>query len=472
MAAPAAKDSAPALPLELTGQRIAVLGVAREGIATVRWLVKHGAVPAVCDRMSRDELGATYAELAKLGVSDWRLGDDYLDALGDFDVVFRTPLLPVNDPRLTAAREAGVTVTSQTKLFLALCPAPVIGVTGTKGKGTTAGLIHAMCEAAGRSSFLGGNIGRPMLEFLDELGAADTVVLELSSFQLEDLERSPHVAVVTNLTADHLDRHESVEEYHAAKRSIVRFQGADDLAVLNQDDSGTKALSEFAGGPLAWFSIRRPVSDGAYMEKDELRLVFGEDHGAICRADELLVPGPHNLANALAASVAAAAMGVPREAMRTAIKHYRGLPYHLEFVGEHGGVRYFNDSYATNPTATIPAIESFEQPLVLVLGGQGKGLEYDDLAKTILERQVRGIVTIPPEGEKIEAALINVAELSGRPVPDIQPIASQEEIVPTAAKLARPGDVVLFSPAATSFGWFENYTKRGEFFTAQVKALG
>lgn len=465
------RDSLSALPPELAGQRIAVLGVAREGVATAKWLIARGTIPAVCDRLPQAEVRAAHDELSKLGVSDWRLGDTYLDSLGDFDVVFRTPLLPAADPKLEAARAAGVTVTSQTKLFLELCPAPVIGVTGTKGKGTTAGMIRAMLETAGRRSFLGSNIGKPPLEFLDDLTAEDVVVLELSSFQLEDLEQSPHVAVVTNLTADHLDRHTSIEEYRAAKRSIVAFQGADDLAVLNQDDPGSKELSEFAGGPIAWFSVKRPVSDGAYVEKDELRLVFGEDQGAICRADELLVPGPHNRANALAASVAAAAVGVKRDAMRTAIQRYRGLPHRLEFIGEHGGVKFYNDSYATNPTATIPAIQSFDAPLVLIVGGQGKGLEYDDLAKAVLERQVRGIVTIPPEGEKIEAALINVAEHAGRPVPDIQPITKPEEIVPAAVKLARPGDVVLLSPAATSFGWFESYTERGKFFTDAVRQM-
>ena len=476
----AAPDSKSALPKELAGKRIAILGVAREGLATARWLIECGAVPAVCDRLPQSELGPAYEELSALGVSDWRLGEDYLDGLMEsgkpvFDVVFRTPLLPANDTRLAEARAAGVTVTSHIKLFFELCPAPVVGVTGTKGKGTTAGLLHEMLKAAGRQSFLGGNIGRPPLEFLGKLKADSVVVLELSSFQLEDLEQSPHIAIVTNVTADHLDRHESVEEYRAAKRPILAYQGADDLAILNQDDSGTKALSEFAAGRLAWFSIRRPVSDGAYVDDPgpdgTLQLAFGDDPGEICRTDDLVVPGPHNRANALAASVAAAAVGVPRDAMRTAIKNYRGLPYHLEFVGEHSGVKFFNDSYATNQTATIPAVESFEQPLVLILGGQGKGLEYDDLAAKILERNVRGIVTMPPEGEKIEAALINLAEHVGKPVPDVQPITKPEEIVPAAVKLAEPGDVVLFSPAATSFNWFESYTKRGEFFTQAVQAL-
>lgn len=464
--------AAPTLPKELAGKRIAVLGVGREGASTVRWLVRHGAIPAVCDRMNQQELGKTYDELSKLGVADWRLGDDYLDSLSDFDVVFRTPLLPITDPHLEQARKAGVTVTSQTKLFFALCPAPVVGITGTKGKGTTAGLIHSMLEADGRRSFLGGNIGKPMLEFLDELTKASVVVLELSSFQLEDLEQSPHVAVVTNLTADHLDRHESVEEYRAAKRSIVAFQGADDLAILNEDDRGAKALAEFAGGPVAWFSTRRPVSTGAFLDEDRLSVKLGQEEGPVCAAEELIIPGPHNLANALAACATAAALDVPRAAMRTALREYRGLPYHLEFIGEHDGVRFFNDSYATNQTATIPAIESFEAPLVLILGGQGKGLEYGDLARKILERNVRGIVTIPPEGKQIEAAINAAAKAVGRPVPEIRPASSKAEIVPLATDLARPGDVVLLSPAATSFGWFESYTKRGEFFTAQVKALG
>lgn len=469
------------LPPELVGKRIAILGAAREGSATARWLIDRGLVPVVCDRLTRLELGKTYDELSGLGVTDWQLGKDYLEGLVQdgkplFDLVFRTPQLPAHDDQLEAARAAGVTVTSLTKVFFDLCPCPIVGVTGTKGKGTTAGLLHEMLKAGGQESFLGGNIGNPPLEFLDDLTRDSIVVLELSSFQLEDLERSPHVAIVTNVTADHLDRHKSVEEYRAAKRPIVAYQDADDLAILNQDDPGAKAMAEFAGGPVAWFSVHRPVSDGAYVDtssgSDSLTLAFGNDTGEICRADQLLVPGPHNRANVLAASVAAARFGVSRQAMRAAAIAYRGLPYHLEFIGEHNDVKFYNDSYATNQTATIPAVESFEQPLVLIVGGQGKGLEYDELAKAILGREIRVVVTMPPEGERIEAALINVAEEAGTALPDIQPIATKEEIVPTAVKLAQPGDVVLFSPAATSFNWFESYTKRGEFFSAAVRDLG
>jgi UDP-N-acetylmuramoylalanine--D-glutamate ligase len=464
-------DFARALPPELEGKKVAILGVAREGIATAKWLAGRGLVPTICDRLPREDLGKAYDELSGIGVSDWRLGEDYLDSLTDFDVVFRTPLLPANDDNLEKAREAGVIVSSQTKLFFELCPAPIVGVTGTKGKGTTAGLLHAMLKAGGKDSYLGGNIGTPPLEFLDQLTKDSIVVLELSSFQLEDLERSPQVAIVTNVTADHLDRHESIEEYRAAKRPILAYQDADGLAILNQDDQGAKDMAEFAGGQVAWFSVHRPVSDGAFAEGGKLQLAYGDDPGDICDANQLLVPGPHNRANVLAAAVAAARLGVDRESMRAAAIEYRGLPYHLEFVGEHDDVKFFNDSYATNQTATIPAIESFDAPLVVIVGGQGKGLEYDELAKAILEREIRAVITMPPEGERIEAALIDAATEAGKTVPDIQPVKNKDEIVPLAVKLAKPGDVVLFSPAATSFNWFESYVKRGEFFTQAVKAL-
>ena len=473
----ATPDSKSALPKELAGKRIAVLGVAREGLATTKWLIERGAVPAVCDRLPQSELGPAYEELSALGVSDWRLGDDYLDGLVQdgrpvFDVVFRTPLLPANDTRLAEARAAGVTVTSHIKLFFELCPAPVVGVTGTKGKGTTAGLLHEMLKAGGRQSFLGGNIGKPPLEFLGKLKVDSVVVLELSSFQLEDLEQSPHIAIVTNVTADHLDRHESVEEYRAAKRPIMAYQGADDLAVLNEDDPGAKAMAEFAGGRVAWFSLRRPVSDGAYAAEDgKLQLAFGSDPGEICPAGQLLVPGPHNRANVLAAAVAAARFGVPRDAMRRAATTYRGLPYHLEFVGEHDGVKFFNDSYATNPTATIPALQSFDEPLVLTAGGLDRGLDFDELAEQVLASPVRVLVSLGEAGQRLAKQVAELAAATDRSAPESVPVADKESLKTMLQKTVQAGDVVLFSPAAPSFDWFDNYTVRGKFFTELVKKL-
>lgn len=459
----------------LNGKRVAVLGVGVEGSATIRWLLAHGVTPAVCDRSDRKTLGATYDELTKLGVTDWRLGTDYLKKLKDFHVIFRTPLLPFARPELQAARQAGVTVTSQTKFFFEHCPSRIVGVSGTKGKGTTAGLIHRMLEAAGKTAYLGGNIGTPPLEFLDKLQASDIVVLELSSFQLEDLEHSPHIAVLTNLTVDHLDRHQTIEEYHQAKTSLVRHQVAADLAILNAEDEGSKAMAELAGGRIHWFSHRREVTPGTYVEEDSVRLKLDEKAETVCAVSDIVVPGRHNLENVLAATLAAAELGVPVAVMSQVIKDYRGLPYHLEFIGEHGGVRYFNDSYATNPTATIPAIESFDSPLVLILGGAAKQLDYTELADVIVQRPeqavVKALVVIPPEGERIAAAVSEAAKRAGKLAPSVITVTNKAEIVPKAADLAASDDVVLLSPATASFGMFNDYVERGRFFTEAVNAL-
>ncbi|MSU75958.1 UDP-N-acetylmuramoyl-L-alanine--D-glutamate ligase [Patescibacteria group bacterium] len=459
------------LPESLTEKKIGVLGLGVEGSATARWLIDRGASITVCDRASEDELGAAYEELSELGVTNWRLGDDYLKNLTDFDVVFRTPLLPMSDSALVAAREEGVVVTSHIQLFMELCPAPIVGISGTKGKGTTAGLIHAMLQAGDKKSFLGGNIGNPPLEFLDQVTADSIVVLELSSFQLEDLDQSPHVAIITNLTSDHLDRHASVEEYRQAKRSLVTHQRPDDLTILNADDAGAKAMAEHTGGLVEWFSTRKPVSPGAWIENEQVHLETESVTADVCAVSDIPVPGKHNQANVLAASIAVASFNVTPEQMKLAIVEYHGLPYHLEFIRDKNGIRFFNDSYATNPTATIPAVESFDDPVVLIVGGSEKGLDFSELAETIVSRTIRGLVTIPPEGEQIVKSVTLAAKTAGKPVPPIKPVTKKEAILSAALELAEAGDVVLLSPAAASFGWFENYSARGAFFTDSVHAL-
>lgn len=459
------------LPESLTGKKIGVLGAGREGAATAQWLLGQGADVTVADRSSKEELGETYQDLSKAGVVDWRLGAEYLEDLDDFDIVFRTPFLPANDSALEAARHAGVTVTSHTKLFMELCPAQVIGITGTKGKGTTAGLVYAMLEKAGRKSFLGGNIGKPPLEFLDEVTEDSIVVLELSSFQLEDLDRSPHVAVVTNLTSDHLDRHGSVEEYQAAKRSLVAHQTSDDLTILNADDAGATAMEEFATGQIQWFSTKKSVSIGATIKKGTVRVDVPDLKADVCTVDEIPVPGTHNQANVLAACLAATACEVTPDQMKQAIITYRGLPYHLEFIREKDGVRFFNDSYAANPTATIPAVESFTDPLVLIVGGLDRGLDFDGLAGRILDSPTRELFLLGDAGQRLGKTITVLAKEREVAEPELHTIERKEDLAAELAKVITSGDVVLFSPAAPSFDWFNNYTERGAFFTDLVNAL-
>ncbi|MDP9211785.1 MAG: UDP-N-acetylmuramoyl-L-alanine--D-glutamate ligase [bacterium] len=446
-------------------RRFAVVGAGVEGTSAARWLARHGAAVTVCDRRTRAALGPVIRELGDYGVTDFRLGPRHADRFTDFDVVVRTQSRPYRDPRIQQAIRRGVAVTSVTKLFFERCPAPIIGVTGTKGKGTTASLIAKLLKAAGKRTYLGGNIGMSPLDFLDRLRPDDHVVLELSSFQLQDLTQSPAITVVTNVTADHLDHHASVREYRSAKRAITRYQRRTDLAILNADDPGSRPFADDLGR-VWWFSGRNAVPRGASVQGGWV-VVRGR---RMVRVADIAVPGTHNLRNVLAASLVADALGIGPQVIAKAVKRFRGLPYHFEYIGTRKGVRYLNDSYATNPTAAIPAIESVDTPLVLIVGGAKKGLPYDELARTILTRNVRALITIPPEGARIARAVRTAARRSGKPVPPITAAARKSDLIRLARRHAEPGDTVLFSPAAASFGWFPNYTERGRYFTEQVKA--
>ncbi len=448
----------------IRGRQVAVLGLGVEGTSAARWLLRHGAIVTACDRRTRRGLGRVVRELEAIGVTDFRLGPRHADRLTDFDVVIRTQSRPYRDPRIQRAIRRGTTVTSVTKLFFERCPAKVIGVTGTKGKGTTSSLIAKMFKAGGKRVYLGGNIGMSPLDFLDRLRKRDHVVLELSSFQLQDLTQSPPIAVVTNVTADHLDHHASVREYRSAKRPITKYQRRSDLAILNADDPGSRPFAGDPGG-TSWFSTRRPQPWGACVQ-DGWVVVRGR---RVLRTTDIVVPGSHNLRNVLAASLVADAFGIGPRAIAQAVRGFRGLPYHFEYLGTKQGVRYFNDSYATNPTAAIPAIESIDTPLVLIVGGAKKGLSYDELARTILAKDVRAVIAIPPEGMRIARAVRAAARRSGKSAPRVVGAVRKGDLVRLARRHAESGDTVLFSPAAASFGWFPNYTERGRYFTEQVK---
>ncbi|MEX2043471.1 MAG: UDP-N-acetylmuramoyl-L-alanine--D-glutamate ligase [Patescibacteria group bacterium] len=466
---------------ELRGRTVAVLGAGVEGVSSAKWLLRQGAVVTMCDRRSRKTLAPVIKELDRLPRAvrpdgskapvAWRFGTTHADRLGGFDVVLRTQSRRYLGPHIQRALKDGVRVTSMTKLFFERNPARrTIGVTGTKGKGTTSSLIAKMLRAAGKRVWLGGNIGQSPLDFLHRIRPADIVVLELSSTQLQDLRCSPDVAVVTNVTADHLDYHRSVREYRSAKRPITRYQRRSDVAILNADDPGSRP---FAKDParVRWFSTRKPAGGSPKPDallEDGWLVVRGK---RLLRESELKVPGEHNRQNVLAAALAASEFGTAPSAAAKAAKAYRGLPYHLEFLGTKRGVRYFNDSYATSETAAIPAVASIDTPLVLIVGGRGKGLRSDALAAAVAKQDVRGIVAIPPEGTAIVRSIRRAYRRADKPLPKIVIVRRKERIVPAARELARRGDTVLLSPAATSFGWFENYTERGRFFTEQVKRI-
>lgn len=419
------------------------------------------------DQKSEEALGPVADELRALGVR-LVLGPDYLDRLdAPWDAVFLTPGMPKDVPVLQTLRARGVPFHSEIGLFFSLCRAPIIGITGSSGKTTTTSLIGAILNGTGKPVYVGGNIGKPLVEIVESIPEDAWVVLELSSFQLEMLNVSPHMAVVTNITPNHLDLHGTMDAYIAAKRRIYEFQKGSDVAVFNADDATTRDMMARAPGRRIAFSRREVPTAGSWVEDE--RIVVNARHRAgaaptvICRVDELQLPGDHNVENVLAAVAVADACGVDAEHIRTAVTSFTGVRHRLEFVGEWNGVRYYNDSIATSPARAVAGIRAFTEPIVLIAGGYDKQLPFDELAAA-LPGKVHTIVLLGDTAAKIERAIADHTEKTGEQAPVVMRVDSLEDAVVQSRRAARPGDVVLLSPACASYDMFPNFEVRGDRF--------
>jgi UDP-N-acetylmuramoylalanine--D-glutamate ligase len=444
--------------MELKGKKVMVLGLARTGIAAARFLAENGAEVIVSDRRAETELANEKAALA--GVNGrFFLGGEDPASLENIDVVIPSPGVPQENALLRAAAQRGIPILSEVELGYRFVRAPLIAITGTNGKSTTTSLVGAMLKTAGANAFVGGNIGAPLIGFAGKKW--DWGVVEISSFQLEWVEAfRPKIAVLLNLTEDHLDRYASFSDYCAAKERIFAGQENDDVAILNRDD------------PLVWEIRNRlragvvsfgwsAVAEGVYATKDEIvwRRGGGEERFALKRAQ---IQGVHNVENMMAAVAAAKAAGASAAAIQSAIEGFAGLAHRLEFVREKNGVRYFNDSKGTNVGAVIKSLAGFSAPVILLAGGVDKGGEYAPLAGEI-RRTVKKLILFGAAKEKIRAALGDLTETVI--------VDSLEAAVREAAASTRAGDVVLLSPACSSFDMFRDYTERGKRFRALVQAL-
>jgi len=451
-------------------KKVAVLGFGREGQAMVEYLLKNGAKVTICDNndeINKDEVNNKWPEKIS-----WQLGDKYLDGLNDFFVIIRSPGIPFLTPQIQEAKKCGVLITSQTKVFFENSLAPIIGITGTKGKGTTATLIQKMLEAEDKTSYLVGNIGMPAISILDSLKSTDWIVYELSSFQLQDMQTSPQVAVVLGITLDHQDHHKTREEYYKAKENIVKFQEKDGVTIINIDYPQSQKLEDASGGKVLKVSMKQEVENGAYVKNGILFLAVGGQVEKVINKDELKLKGEFNLANAAAAVVVANCVEVGLENIKKVLQTFTGLPHHLEFVATKNGVAYWDNSYATTPETTIAAIKSFAEPIVLLIGGRDKGFDYEDLGEAIVSNNIKAIVGIGESAPDI----YSLVEISAKKQNKIAPLFldggnSMKEMVSTASSVAKKGDAVLLSPAAASFDKFKNVTDRGEQFKKVVDSL-
>jgi UDP-N-acetylmuramoylalanine--D-glutamate ligase len=458
----------PAAMDRFKGKRATVVGLAREGLALTRFLVAHGAQVTVSDAKGVSELAEALSRLANLPVR-LSLGANREEDTVGADMVFVSPGVPPGIPCLAAARRAGVPISSATRLLLQMCPSPIVGVTGSSGKSTTTTLIGEMLRAAGRRVFVGGNLGTPLLERLPEMDEDSWVVLELSSFQLEDVEESPYLAVITNIQPDHLDRHPSMDAYISAKARIFLYQQPQDLVILNYDDEVTRSMSQGAPSRVHFLSQRARVRPGAFLAEDRIVLALDDTVQEVCRLAEVKLRGHHNLYNLMAASLAAALCGVEPAVISRIATTFTGLEHRLEPVGQVKGIAFYNDSIATTPDRAMAALDSFAQPIWLVAGGRDKHLPLNGFAKAIVER-CRGAVLYGEGGEALEQALSQ--HVQGKEAPAILRVGPFAEAVERAASLAQAGEVVLLAPGFASFDQFSSYEERGQCFKELVRRLG
>jgi UDP-N-acetylmuramoylalanine--D-glutamate ligase len=433
---------------EIGAKRVTVAGLGRFGgqIAAARWLVGQGCNVLVTDRSTPEKLASSVEQLKDLPI-ELRLGEHRLEDFTRTDLVVASPAIPPANTFLQAARDAGVAVTTEIRLFIERCPARIVAVTGTKGKSTTTAMLGQILKRR-FTTWVGGNIGHSLLPDLDQILPSDLVVLELSSFMLHDLGMirwSPHVAVVTMVASDHLDWHGSREAYVEAKANIVRFQKSDDIAILNGEDPGSSALANLTPARVVRFGVegRRQL--------------------------EIVMPGRHNQSNAQAAFTAAYELGVGRDDSEEALREFRGLPHRLQLVHEAHGVRYFNDSIATIPEAAVAALESFPPKRVLqIVGGSDKGLGVIPMCNALIER-AKAVYCIGATGGSLAHLMAQSPSQSGA---SIYNCGDLETAVAMARRDATPGDVVLLSPGFASYDQFTNFEERGERFAKLARGGG
>src|SRR6266508_342204 len=452
--------------LDFSDKRVTVVGLGIEGVDLARYLSRRGALVTVSDSKSREKLGARLEEVDSLGLK-LALGSNSPSDIADAEAVFISQGVALDLPGVERARERGVPMYSMMGLFMELCPEPIAGITGSSGKSTTTALVGEMFEADERPVFVGGNIGVGLLDHLSSVRAYTWAVLEVSHTQLQLVDRSPHVAAILNITPNHLDRF-SWEEYRHLKTGIIQFQRASDIAVLSFDDPECRALQSQVKGRLNWFSLDDAApGDGVFVRDGWAVIRCGRLVEPAFRLDTIRLRGRHNQANAVAAAAIATACGVTPEAIACAVATFRGIPHRLEPVAEVDGVSYYNDSIATTPERALAGIRSFDEPVVLLRGGREKNLPLEELAAEAI-RRCRAVVVFGESAEKIERAL----RKAGRPdVAVVRRVDGLAEAVEAARSLAHSGDVVLLSPACTSYDAYDSFERRGEHFRSLVRHL-
>ena len=448
----------------LSSKKIAMCGIGISNTPLILGFLSKGARVYACDKRSREQIGELADRIEAAG-AELRLGEDYLNDL-EVDIIFRTPGMSFYLPEITAARKKGIAVTSEMEVFFDLCSATIFAVTGSDGKTTTTTLIAEMLKAQGKTVHVGGNIGKPLLPEIDNIKPEDFVVVELSSFQLISMRKSPDVAVVTNVAPNHLDVHKDMDEYVQAKKNVILHQNAFSRTVLNYDNEITVGFKEDVRGQSLGFSMERPVKNGAWLDEDgTLHMSYRGIDAPIMHRDDITVLGDHNVANYLTA-IAAVWGYVGADKIRKVAKEFSGVEHRIEFVREFEGVKYYNDSIASSPTRTIAGLKAFNQKVILLAGGYDKHIPFEPMAPIVNEK-VKLLVLCGPTATKIEKAIKEDPSYDPEAI-EIINTSNLDEAIDVAKAKAVSGDIVTLSPACASFDAFPNFAARGNFFKEKV----
>lgn len=454
----------------IKGKYVAVIGMGVSNTPLIRYLMDLDANITVFDKKSEEELDHSLCEEYSLQGVKFSLGENYLDNLNGYDIIFRSPSMRPDHPAIERELNRGAILTSEIEMLIDLCPGKVIGITGSDGKTTTTTLIYKILAQEGYNCYLGGNIGTPLFARIDEMRPEDIVVLELSSFQLMTLKKSPNISVITNISPNHLDIHKSYEEYIESKENIFKYQKTGDIVVLNYDNDITREMADKTIGDVRLFSTRTKLEDGIILDNGMIKLSEGKVRKQIMNVEDILLLGAHNVENACTAIAAIFDMVKPASIINV-LKSFKGVEHRNELVRELNGVKWYNDSIGTSPTRTIAGLLSFKNKVILIAGGYDKHLDYAELGRYIVDN-VKTLILMGQTKEKIKAATLEEIERRGGavelPIIECETLA---EVVEEAYNIAIEGDIVFFSPASASFDMYKNFVERGNAYKDLVMGI-
>ncbi len=449
-------------------RKVAVIGLGVSNLPLIDYLYEKKAQVTVFDERTIDEIPKDI--INKINIYEFKtsFGKNCLENLKGFNIIFRSPSCLPTRPELQAEANRGAIVTTEVEMLMEMCPCKIIGVTGSDGKTTTTSMINAILRKGGYTTFLGGNIGTPLFTKLPEMTPEDIVVLELSSFQLMNMSVSPDIAVITNVTPNHLNIHKDYEEYIEAKKNIFKNQNENGILILNYDNDITRSCQKEAKGKVIFFSSKEKLDNGFIVDNDVIKECEDKVRKHILNTDEVILRGNHNFQN-IATALAATKTLVDTDIAAQAIKEFKPVEHRIEFIKEIDGVKWYNDSASSSPTRTLSGINAFKENIVLIAGGYDKNLDYEPLAKPIIDK-VTALILIGQTAEKIFSAVKTEAEKENKKI-DIYMCDSLEQTIEIARKTAKKGEVVLFSPASASFDMFKNFADRGEKFKKLVNNI-